>query len=150
MCIPNLQLLLFFYYTCFFSMHSVTNWAKLTQITNTAAKVIGLSPTRLNYKAIARIADTIAQDITHPLNHHFTVLPSERRYRSLRCSGARFSKSLVPAAIASPKQGGSLTLLMGTVTIDRKGRGERKGSHAAKGLKYTNVWTSNRLTIQLN
>lgn len=47
------------------------------------------------------VSNPIAQDITHPLNHHFTVLPSGRRYRSLECSCACLGKSLVAIAIVA-------------------------------------------------
>ena len=89
---------------CFFNMLTVKNRVKLTRVTNIAAKLIGLpTPTlsELNVKAISRIASTIAQDNTHPLNCHFTIMPSGRRYRSLLCRRARYGKSLVPAAIAA-------------------------------------------------
>ncbi len=72
--------------TCFFSMLSATNWVKVTNITSTAAKIIGL-PTpnlsELNCTAITRIASTTAQDITHPHNRHLAVLPSEVQEGSL-------------------------------------------------------------------
>ena len=90
--------------TCFFNMLSVTNWAKLTRITNTAAKIIGLltpNLTELNNKSITRIANTIAQDITHPLNQYISPPPSGRRYRSTKYRRARLGKSLIPAAIAA-------------------------------------------------
>ena len=83
---------------------SVTNRAKLTRITNTAAKIIGL-PTpnliELNNKSITRLANTIAQDITHPLNQYIIPLPSGRRYRTIKFRRVRLGKSLIPAAIAA-------------------------------------------------
>jgi hypothetical protein len=85
-------------------MLTVKNRVKLTRVTNIAAKLIGLpTPTlsELNIKAISHIASTIALDNTHPLNCHFTVMPSGRRYRSLLCRRARYGKSLVPAAITA-------------------------------------------------
>ena len=96
------QPILLYCSTCFFTMLSVTNQVKLTRITNTAAKIIGLPTpnlTDLNNKSISRIAYSIAQDPTHPLNKYFTLLPSGRRYRTLKFNRARFKKSLVPAAI---------------------------------------------------
>ena len=58
-------------------MLTVKNQVKLTRVTNIAATFIGLlTPTlsELNLKAISRIACTIAQDNTHPLNCHFTIM----------------------------------------------------------------------------
>ena len=99
------QPILLYCSTCFFNMLTVKNRVILTRVTNIAAKLIGL-PTvwalsELNLKAISRIASTIAQDNTHPLNCHLTIMPSGRRYRSLLCRRARYGKSLVPAAIAA-------------------------------------------------
>lgn len=53
---------------------------------NTTTRIIGLPNPNLtdpNNKATAHIATSIAPDITHPLNHHLTLLPwvpSECRY----------------------------------------------------------------------
>ena len=57
----------------------ITNWAKLTHITNTAARIIGLTIpklTELKYIAIACIVTSITQDITHLQNYHLTLMPS--------------------------------------------------------------------------
>jgi hypothetical protein len=85
-------------------MLTVKNRVILTRVTNIAAKLIGHpTPTlsELNLKAISGIASTIALDNSHPLNCHFTIMPSGRRYRSLLCRRACYGKSLVPAAIAA-------------------------------------------------
>ena len=90
--------------TCFFNMLSVTNRAKLTRITNTAAKIIGLPTpylTELNSKSVTHLTNTIAQDITHPLNQYIIPLPSGRRYRTIKFRRTRLGKSLIPAAIAA-------------------------------------------------
>ena len=97
-----IQPILLYCSTCFFTMLSVTNLAKLTRITKTAAKIIGLPTpnlTELNNRSITRIANSIAQDTSHPLNKYINLLPSGRRYRTLKFNRARFRKSLVPAAI---------------------------------------------------
>lgn len=87
----------------FFDISSVTYRTKLTCITNTA-RIIGLPApnlSELNNKAIARIVISIAQDITHPLNHNFTLMPSGHWYKALWCRRACFWKSLIPAVIAT-------------------------------------------------
>lgn len=99
-----IQPILLYCSTCFFTMLSVTNRAKLTRITNTAAKIIGLPTpnlTELNEKSINRLANSIVQDTTHPLHKYITPLPSGRRYRTLKFRRARLGKSLIPAAIAA-------------------------------------------------
>ena len=85
-------------------MLSVKNRTKLMRITSIAAKIIGLPTpnlTELNNQATTRIANSIAQDITHPLHEYLTPLPSGRRYRTLRCRRALLSRSLMPSVIAA-------------------------------------------------
>lgn len=86
-------------HTILLSKFSSQTGFKPTHKTNTEDYRSNLS--ELKYKAITRIAITIAQDATHPLNHHLDILPSGCRYRSLRCRRAHFGKSLLPAAIAA-------------------------------------------------
>lgn len=50
-------------------------------VAKTKEIAIGFS-SDLNLKAITRIATTIAKHNTHPLNSHFTILPSGSRYRT--------------------------------------------------------------------
>ncbi len=99
-----IQSILMYCSTCFFNMLSVKNKAKLTRITTTAHKIIGLPTpnlTDLNNRATTLLAISIEQDITHPLNTHLIPLPSGRRHRALRCKRARFGKSLIPVAITT-------------------------------------------------
>ena len=63
-----IQPILLYCSSCFFNMLSVKNWAKLTHITNTAAKIIGhptTNLTELNNTAPTCIATSTEQDITH-------------------------------------------------------------------------------------
>lgn len=79
------------------------NRAKLSGITNKAARIIGLptpKPTELKNRPITHIAILIEQDTAHPLNIHLTPLPSRWRCRALRCRQVHFGRSLFPAAIA--------------------------------------------------
>ena len=68
---------------CFLSPAGPNSHASQRQ----AAKIIVL-PTpnlsELNNKSITRLANTIAQDITHPLNQYITPLPLGRRYRTIK------------------------------------------------------------------
>ena len=83
------QPILLYHSTCFFNMLTVKKRNRLTQITNTATKIIVLHTPNLqelNTKAITRITHAVSLDITHPLNLHFSLLPSGRRYRNIRCN----------------------------------------------------------------
>ncbi|XDV33380.1 hypothetical protein PO909_003804 [Leuciscus waleckii] len=90
-----IQPILLYCSTSVYTMLSVTNKNKLNKITHIASKIIH-SPTpnisELNDRAIARLARTIITDPEHPLNFHFTLLPSGRRYRTLTWSS--FQKEL--------------------------------------------------------
>ncbi len=96
--------------TCFVNMLSVTNWVKLTCITNTVAKTIDL-PTpnlsELDCKAFTCIATTIAQDIKHPLNCQFTGLPSGCRYNVPEVQKGSLRQKPGTHSQSSPKQGDS-------------------------------------------
>ncbi|KAK0146583.1 hypothetical protein N1851_014087 [Merluccius polli] len=99
------QPILLYCSTCFFIILTVKKHNRLTQITNTATKIIGLHTPKLqelNNKAITRIAHAISLDITHPLNRYFSLLPSGKRYSTIRCNKARFSRSLIPSNKAKP------------------------------------------------
>ncbi len=67
----NLQPILLYHSTCFCNRLSVTNQAKLTCITRTDTRKIGLSTpnlTELNNRAITHIATSTEQDSTHSRN----------------------------------------------------------------------------------
>ncbi len=53
----------------------------------------------MNHRAITCLALTIAYDTDHPLNQHFTLLPSGWRYRTLQWRRAHFRGSFVPSAL---------------------------------------------------
>ncbi len=83
--------------TCLYNMFSVKNWTKLTHITCTATRIIGLPTpnlTELNNRAITRIALSIEQDSKHPLDEHLALLPSGRRYKTLRCRRATHQQTV--------------------------------------------------------
>lgn len=99
-----IQPILLYCSPCFYNMLSTKNRNKLTKITHTASKIIHhptSNLTDLNLKAVTRLAHSITRDHTHPLHSHFTLLPSGRRYRTLRWRRVRFNKSFVPSAITA-------------------------------------------------
>ena len=87
---------------CFFPMLSVSDTNRITKVAHVASKIIGL-PTpalsTLTENATLRKGRAIAADTSHPLNKHFEVLPSGRRYRCLMCHKVRYTKSFVPNAV---------------------------------------------------
>lgn len=98
-----IQSILLYCSSCFYTMLSVSNRNKLLRISHIASKIIR-SPTpnisELNIEAIARLARSIVSDTEHPLHNFFQLLPSGRRYRTLKYRRVRFNKSFVPTAIS--------------------------------------------------
>ena len=102
--------------TCFYNMLTTSNKNTLTRITHHASKIIGLPTPNLsdlNNTAITRRALGIAHDPSHPLNSSFVMLPSQRRYRTLACKRARYSRSFVPSAITSLNKAPTVTTIGG-------------------------------------
>uniref|UniRef100_A0A3B3C8D0 Reverse transcriptase domain-containing protein n=1 Tax=Oryzias melastigma TaxID=30732 RepID=A0A3B3C8D0_ORYME len=81
---------------------TVYNKRALQRIVNTASKTIGaplpslqdLYTTRLTRKAL-----TIVRDVHHPAHNLFSLLPSGRRYRSLRSRTTRLRNSFIHQAV---------------------------------------------------
>ena len=99
-----IQPVLLYCSACFYTILPMPNRNKLFSITRIASKIIGLptpSLSDLNDKAITRLALSITNDTDHPLYRYFTIMPSGRRYRTLKWKKVRFSRSFVPSAIAA-------------------------------------------------
>ena len=76
---------------------------KLEGIVNTASKIIGCQLPSLDdiyQKRTKKRAKGIAKDSSHPSYHIFDLLPSGRRYRTIRTRTNRFQKSFFPSAIS--------------------------------------------------
>ena len=87
---------------CYYLALSVKNCNRLLKILHVSAKIIGL-PTPMLSKiidhAILKKARAVATESDHPLSTFFHVLPSQRRYRCIKCKTSRYSRSFVPVAI---------------------------------------------------
>ena len=76
--------------------------AKLERVVRRASRTIGCSLPTLSSIFCTRIirkANKIIADNSHPANYLFNLLPSGRRYRSIKCSTSRFRDSTYPVAI---------------------------------------------------
>ena len=65
-------------------------------------QIIGLPTPKLTEiidHAILKKAHAVATESDHPLSTFFHVLPSQRRYRCIKCKTCRYSRSFVPMAI---------------------------------------------------
>ncbi len=74
----------------------------LQRTVNTAAKIIGAPLPSILYIFLTRCsskAKSILKDPTHPSHSLFQLLPSGRRYRSIRARSARLLNSFFPQAV---------------------------------------------------
>ena len=83
---------------------SCTNYNRKTlqRIVNTAGRIIGAPLPSLQdiYNTrLTRKATTIVRDTSHPAHSLFTLMPSGRRYRSLRARSTRLINSFIHQAI---------------------------------------------------
>ena len=75
---------------------------KLNTIVNTARRITGCDLPTLESLYISRTtkrADKIIDDVSHPAHSIFELLPSGRRYRSLKCGTTRSRNSFFPQAV---------------------------------------------------
>ncbi len=78
----------------------------LQQTVNTAAKIIGAPLPSILDIFLARCSsktNSIVKDPTHPSHSLFQLLPSGRRYRSIRARSARLLNSFFPCESPEPK-----------------------------------------------
>lgn len=109
----NTQLLVTFYRSTIESLltYAVTVWhsscteadrKRLQRVVNNAQKIIGCSLSSMsaiyNSRCISR-ARNILKDTTHPGFHLFNLLPSGRRFRSIRARTNRLRDSFFPKAV---------------------------------------------------
>ena len=87
---------------CYYPALSVKNRNRLLKISHVSAKIIGLPTPKLSEiidHAILKKARAVATESDQPLSTFFHVLPSQRRYRCIKCKTCRYSRSFVPVAI---------------------------------------------------
>ena len=79
-----------------------SDWKSLQRVVRTAEKIIGTPLPAIQDVADSRClsrAHRILSDPTHPQHGLFSLLPSGRRFRSIRCRTARLRNSYFPLAI---------------------------------------------------
>ena len=70
------------------------NRNRLLKISHVSAKIIGLPTPKLSEiidHAVFKKARAVATVSDHPLSTFFHVLPSQRRYRCIKCKSCRYS-----------------------------------------------------------
>ncbi len=86
-----------------FGLLTVKDKARLARVIKIASKVVGVQQKQLSdlhASAIRKKACRIMQDVSHPLNHCFEMLPSGRRLNVPRARKNIHKKSFIPSAIA--------------------------------------------------
>ncbi|KAI2650776.1 hypothetical protein H4Q32_000841 [Labeo rohita] len=89
--------------TVWYGNCSAADRKTLQRTVNTAAKIISAPLPSLLDIFLARCsgkATSIVKDPTHPSHHLFQLLPSGRRYRSIRARSARLLNSFFPQAVS--------------------------------------------------
>uniref|UniRef100_A0A1A8GH13 Reverse transcriptase domain-containing protein n=1 Tax=Nothobranchius korthausae TaxID=1143690 RepID=A0A1A8GH13_9TELE len=88
--------------TAWFGNCAISDRKTLQRIVRTAEKIIGVSLPSIKdiyTTRCIRKATSIVADCTHPFHTLFTLLPSEKRYRSIRAHTSRLCNSFFPQAI---------------------------------------------------
>ncbi len=97
-----IESVLSFSFLCWYSSLSLRNKNRLQTLVRTCSKIIGVPLRCLAefYKQqMLRKTRSITGDDSHPLKFFFEVLPSGRRFRSIKCSSNRYKCTFVPEAI---------------------------------------------------
>ena len=79
---------------CYYHALSVKNRNRLLKISHLTPKL-----SEIIDHAILKKARAVATESDHSLSTFFHVLPSQRRYRCIKCKTCRYSRSFVPVAI---------------------------------------------------
>src|SRR4029434_5543016 len=88
--------------SAWYSCCTAADKSALQRDINTAQKITACSLPSLESIARSRYlsrANNILKDSSHPGHHLFTLLPSGRRYRSMRAGTTRLNNSFFPSAI---------------------------------------------------
>ncbi|KAI5611082.1 gastrula zinc finger protein XlCGF28.1-like [Silurus asotus] len=86
--------------TAWFGNCTVSDCKTLQRIVRTAEKIIGVSlPSIIYTTRCIRKAHSIVDNHTHPSHTYFTLLPSGKRFRSIRAVTTRLCNSFFPQAI---------------------------------------------------
>uniref|UniRef100_A0A3B1IGX3 Reverse transcriptase domain-containing protein n=1 Tax=Astyanax mexicanus TaxID=7994 RepID=A0A3B1IGX3_ASTMX len=88
--------------TVWYGSTTVAERKRLQRVVKTAEKIIRTplpSLQSIYHHRVHRRAASILKDSTHPQHGLFTLLPSGRRYRSVKCKTTRLKNSFFPTAI---------------------------------------------------
>ena len=94
--------ILTFSFICWFGSLNLKNSKNLDRVVKQCSKIVGKQMTSLSELYRSRViskAMKIYKDPSHCMNPVLELLPSNRRYRTIRCNSTRFSKSFFPTAI---------------------------------------------------
>jgi hypothetical protein len=95
-----IQSVMTFSIVCWYGNTSAESKNKLSRIIKVCEKmnVNTMCIEDLYRKCTVQRCKAILKDQTHPLYCKYTLLPSRRRYRSIKCRTARYSKSFIPSS----------------------------------------------------
>ena len=96
-----IQSVISFSITCWYGNCTQDSKHKIMKVINTSRK-LGINNFSLDqiYVTFSKIrCNTIIKDSQHPLNNSYQLLPSGRRFQSLKCRTSRYSNSFLPSSI---------------------------------------------------
>ena len=88
--------------TAWYGSTSSNNKKKLNRVVKTASKIAGCELPSIDsifQERVTRKARSIISDKLHPANPLFQLLPSGKRYRSIKCKSNRLQHSFYPTAV---------------------------------------------------
>ena len=94
--------ILTFSFICWFGSLNLKNSKNLDRIVKQCSKIVGQQMNNLSdlyRKRVVSKAMKIHKDPSHCMNSVLEPLPSNRRFRAIKCKSNRFSKSFFPTAI---------------------------------------------------
>ena len=100
----TIESVLKFCISVWFSQCTEAERKKLQGVVNTAQRITGCPLPSLKDIYISRClsrAERITKDSSHPGFHLFDLMPSGRRYRSIRTRSSRFRDSFFPKAVST-------------------------------------------------
>ena len=86
----------------FLSSVSVSEKNKHLKIAKTASKIIGLpvpSLSEITERALLRKTRLVSSDSSHLLYDEFKLLPSARRFKTMKCVKNKFQYNFIPSTI---------------------------------------------------
>ena len=98
----SVESILTFSFVCWYGSLSVKSKNVLERVVNVCGKIVGVkqeSLSVLNERRVYKKGRKIASDNSHALARHYEILPSGKRFRTLKLKTARAQNTFIPKSI---------------------------------------------------